>query len=103
VEELKKIDRVVETKAAGTRYIKWLVLDATTGRNALAQAETFNDAVSLDGVILTKYDSGAKGGVLYSLMGELRLPVVYLCEGEKYGDIRPFDPLTFTHGFLNLA
>jgi fused signal recognition particle receptor len=103
VEELKKIDRVVETKAAGARYIKWLVLDATTGRNALVQAETFNAAVKVDGVILTKYDSGAKGGVVYSLMGELKLPVVYLCEGEKYGDIRPFDPLMFTKGFLSLA
>ncbi|GHU78542.1 signal recognition particle-docking protein FtsY [Spirochaetia bacterium] len=103
VEELKKIDRVVDTKARGARYIKWLVLDATTGRNALAQAETFNAAIALDGVILTKYDSGAKGGVVYSLMGELGLPVVYLCEGEKYGDIRPFDPLSFTKGFLSLA
>ncbi|GHT56979.1 signal recognition particle-docking protein FtsY [Spirochaetia bacterium] len=103
VEELKKIDRVVETKAAGAKYIKWLVLDATTGRNALAQAETFNAAVSLDGVILTKYDSGAKGGVVYSLMGELKLPVVYLCEGEKYGDIRPFEPRAFTQGFLSLG
>jgi fused signal recognition particle receptor len=102
VEELKKIDRVVETKAAGTRYIKWLVLDATTGRNALAQAETFNAAVPLDGVILTKYDSGARGGVVYSLMEGLGLPVVYLCEGEKYGDIRPFDPLMFTREFLSL-
>ncbi|GHU69122.1 signal recognition particle-docking protein FtsY [Spirochaetia bacterium] len=103
VEELKKIDRVVETKAAGARYIKWLVLDATTGRNALVQAETFNAAVKVDGVILTKYDSGAKGGVVYSLMGELKLPVVYLCEGEKYGDIKVFDPLTFTKEFLSLA
>jgi fused signal recognition particle receptor len=102
VEELKKIDRVVETKAAGARYIKWLVLDATTGRNALAQAETFKAAVFPDGVILTKYDSGARGGVVYSLMGELGLPVVYLCEGEKYGDIRPFDPLRFTREFLSL-
>ncbi|GHU94369.1 signal recognition particle-docking protein FtsY [Spirochaetia bacterium] len=103
VEELKKIDRVVETKAAGAKYIKWLVLDATTGRNALVQAETFNAAVKVDGVILTKYDSGAKGGVVYSLMGELKLPVVYLCEGEKYGDIKVFDPLTFIKEFLSLA
>ncbi|GHV50237.1 signal recognition particle-docking protein FtsY [Spirochaetia bacterium] len=109
VEELKKIDRVVETKGraggseADIRYIKWLVLDATTGRNAFVQAETFNAAVKVDGVILTKYDSGAKGGVVYSLMEELKLPVVYLCEGEKYGDIRPFDPLLFTQDFLSLA
>jgi fused signal recognition particle receptor len=104
VEELKKIDRVVETKSGGNVcYLKWLVLDATTGRNALAQAEIFHQAVSLDGVILTKYDSGAKGGVVFSLAGELKLPVLYICEGEKYPDIRPFDPQRFTREFTGLA
>jgi fused signal recognition particle receptor len=87
----------------GIRYLKWLVLDATTGRNALAQAEIFHDAVSLDGVILTKYDSGAKGGVVFSLAGELKLPVVYICEGEKYPDIRPFDPRRFSREFTGLV
>jgi fused signal recognition particle receptor len=87
VEELRKIDRVVESKAAGARYSKYLVLDATTGRNALAQAETFHEAVAPDGVILTKYDSTARGGVVFSLASDLRLPVVYLWTGEKYGDI----------------
>jgi fused signal recognition particle receptor len=109
VEELKKIDRVVETKALaggkdpGAEYLKYLVLDATTGRNALAQAETFHQAVSLDGVILTKYDSGAKGGVVFSLMEELKLPVVYLCEGEKYEHIRPFEPAGFVREFTGLG
>jgi fused signal recognition particle receptor len=108
VEELKKIDRVVENKAlpGGTgqgAYLKYLVLDATTGRNAFAQAETFHQAVSLDGVILTKYDSGAKGGVVFSLMGELGLPVIYLCDGEKYENIRPFDPSAFAREFTGLG
>ncbi|MDR3191756.1 MAG: signal recognition particle-docking protein FtsY [Treponema sp.] len=108
VEELKKIDRVVETRAlAGgkgreTEYLKYLVLDATTGRNAFVQAETFHQAVSLDGVILTKYDSGAKGGVVFSLMDELKLPVIYLCEGERYEHIRPFDPSAFVREFTGL-
>jgi fused signal recognition particle receptor len=108
VEELKKIDRVVETKAlsgersVGAKYLKYLVLDATTGRNAFVQAETFHQAVSLDGVILTKYDSGAKGGVVFSLMDELGLPVIYLCEGEGYEHIRPFDPRTFAGEFTGL-
>ena len=62
VEELRKIDRVVESRAPRSRYIKYLVLDATTGRNAVAQAEIFAEAVSPDGVILTKYDSSARGG-----------------------------------------
>jgi fused signal recognition particle receptor len=103
VEELKKIDRVVESRAAGAACIKWLVLDATTGRNALAQAETFHEAVSLDGAVLTKYDSGAKGGAVFSLSSALGLPVVYLCEGEAYGDIRVFDPHAYAQEFSGLA
>jgi fused signal recognition particle receptor len=103
VEELKKIDRVVESRAPEARYIKWLVLDATTGRNALAQAEIFHEAVSLAGVILTKYDSSARGGVVFSLASELRLPVVYLCNGETYGDIKHFEPRSYVREFSGLA
>jgi fused signal recognition particle receptor len=103
VEELRKIDRVVETKALDARYLKYLVLDATTGRNALAQAEIFNDAVALDGIILTKYDSSAKGGVVFSLASDLHLPVVYVCTGEKYGDIDVFDPRIFAREFAGIA
>jgi len=113
VEELRKIDRVVETKAASSgnqsaqkkdlNYLKYLVLDATTGRNAFAQAEVFHSAVALDGVILTKYDSSAKGGVVFSLASDLRLPVVYVCTGEKYADIEDFDPKKFALEFAGLA
>ncbi|MDR2101461.1 MAG: signal recognition particle-docking protein FtsY [Treponema sp.] len=103
VDELKKIDRVVESRAGGAAYVKWLVLDATTGRNAVAQAETFHGAVAPDGVILTKFDSGARGGVVFSLAQELRLPVVFLCDGERYGDIRPFDPRDYVRDFAGLA
>jgi fused signal recognition particle receptor len=102
VEELRKIDRVVEAKAPGARYLKYLVLDATTGRNAYAQAETFHDAVALDAVILTKYDSSAKGGVVFSLASGLRLPVAYVCTGEKYEDIEIFDPKKFTKEFTGI-
>jgi fused signal recognition particle receptor len=101
VGELKKIDRVVESKAGGGT-LKWLVLDATTGRNALAQAEIFHEAVKLDGVILTKYDSTARGGVVFSLAASLSLPVLYLCDGEKYEDIRPFDAARFAAEFTGL-
>ncbi|MDR2020000.1 MAG: signal recognition particle-docking protein FtsY [Treponema sp.] len=103
VEELKKIDRVVESKAGESRYLKWLVLDATTGRNALVQAETFHEAVALDGVILTKYDSGARGGAVFSLAAELGLPLVFICTGEQYGDIAPFDPRCYAREFAGLA
>jgi fused signal recognition particle receptor len=103
VEELRKINRVLESRAAGGRYIKYLVLDATTGRNALAQAEIFRDAVSPEGVILTKYDSTARGGAAFSLASELRLPVIFLCTGEKYGDIKTFDPHVYAGEFVGLA
>jgi fused signal recognition particle receptor len=103
VEELKKIDRVVESRKGGGGYTKYLVLDATTGRNALAQAEIFSQAVSLDGCILTKFDSSARGGVVFSLAEELRLPVLYLCTGEKYGDISPFDPHLYAEEFAGLV
>jgi fused signal recognition particle receptor len=103
VEELRKIDRVVESKAPDARYLKYLVLDATTGRNAFAQAEIFHSAVTLDGVILTKYDSTAKGGVVFSLASALQLPVAYICTGEKYGDIEIFDPKKFAQEFAGIA
>jgi fused signal recognition particle receptor len=102
VEELKKIDRVVETRAAGSVYLKWLVLDAVTGRNALSQAEIFHEAVKLDGIILTKFDSTARGGVVFSLSKTLKLPVIFICFGEKYGDIKPFDPVEFGREFAGL-
>ena len=103
VEELKKIDRVVESRAADSAYIKYLVLDATTGRNAHAQAEIFKDAVSPDGVILAKYDSSARGGIVFSLAEDLELPVIFLCTGEKYGDISPFNPRRYAEEFAGLA
>jgi len=103
VEELKKIDRVVLSRAAGCNYIKYLVLDATTGRNALVQAEIFKEAVSPDGVILAKYDSSARGGTVFSLAGNLKLPVVFICTGEKYGDIAPFNPRLYVEEFTGLA
>jgi fused signal recognition particle receptor len=102
VEELKKIDRVVESRAGGGAYLKYLALDATTGRNAFSQAEIFHGALSLDAAILTKYDSGAKGGVVFSLASALKLPVAYLCEGEKYPDIRVFDRRGFAREFTGL-
>jgi len=103
VEELRKIDRVVEQKAKHARYLKYLVLDATTGRNAYAQAEIFHEAVYLDAVLLTKYDSTAKGGVVFSLASELKLPVMYICNGEKYTDIDVFNPLKFSREFAGIA
>ncbi|MDR2658926.1 MAG: signal recognition particle-docking protein FtsY [Spirochaetaceae bacterium] len=102
VEELKKIDRVVRSKCGervqGVR--RWLVLDATTGSNALSQAETFHEAVKLDGVILSKMDSSAKGGIVFPLAAKLKLPVLYICDGEKYENIRAFNADEYVREFL---
>ena len=103
VEELRKINRVIEGRASGCNYVKYLVLDATTGRNAHAQAEIFNEAVSPDGIILAKCDSSARGGIVFSLAQDFTLPVVYLCTGEKYGDISPFDARHYAEEFAGLA
>ncbi|MDR1177250.1 MAG: signal recognition particle-docking protein FtsY [Spirochaetaceae bacterium] len=102
VEELRKIDRVVVSRSGEEGYRKYLVLDSTTGRNALAQAEIFHDALSLDGVILTKYDSSARGGIAFSLSGSLGLPVVWICDGEGYGDLHPFNPHEYAREFTGL-
>ena len=102
VEELKKIDRIVQNIGNGNKgCVKYLTLDATTGRNAVSQAEVFHEAVHLDGVILTKTDSIAKGGVLFSLAGQLALPAAFLCNGERYEDMSVFDPERFGGGFLS--
>ncbi len=102
VRELQKIDRICRSKADEGCYKKILVIDATTGQNALRQAEVFNDAVGLDAVIMTKYDSTAKGGVAISIGRELGLPVAYVCTGEKYPDIAKFNAQSYINDFLGL-
>jgi fused signal recognition particle receptor len=103
VVELKKIDRIVQTKAGNAvSYKKFLVLDATTGRNAVVQAETFHEAVRLDGIIFTKFDSSARGGAIFSLVPALKIPVVFVCDGEKYENIRAFSPERYVRDFLQM-
>ncbi|MCQ2613520.1 MAG: signal recognition particle-docking protein FtsY [Treponemataceae bacterium] len=100
VRELQKIDRIAGQKADEGCYKKIIVLDATTGQNALRQAEVFNEAVGVDAAILTKYDSTAKGGVAVSLGKELGIPVAFVCTGEKYQDIAPFSPEKYVDELL---
>ncbi|MBQ6027933.1 MAG: signal recognition particle-docking protein FtsY [Treponema sp.] len=102
VRELEKIDRVCSQKADEGCYKKLLVLDATTGQNALRQAEVFNEAVGVDAIVLTKYDSSAKGGIAVSIGKELSLPVAYVCTGESYADIALFDAEKYLNEFLGL-
>ena len=102
VRELQKIDRTCSLKADEGCYKKVLVIDATTGQNALRQAEVFNEAVGIDAIIMTKYDSTAKGGVAVSIGRELGLPVAFVCTGEGYKDIGPFDADAYIKDFLGL-
>ena len=100
VKELQKIDKICMQKASTGCYKKILVIDSTTGQNALRQAEVFNEAVKLDAVILTKYDSTAKGGVAVSIGKELGIPVAFVCDGEKYENISRFSASRYIDDFL---
>ncbi len=98
--ELRKMDRVVTREYPEADFLKLLVLDATTGQNALSQARVFDEAVELDGIVLTKLDGTAKGGFVFSLAQELGLPVVFAGVGEKMEDLEPFDSRAFVEAIL---
>ena len=95
MEELKKMDRVIKREYPDANYYKLIALDATTGQNAYNQVEVFNEAVGIDGIILTKLDGTAKGGFIISLSYELEVPVCYVGTGEKIDDIEDFDAQDF--------
>ena len=102
VRELQKIDKTCKSKADEGCYKKIIVIDATTGQNALRQAEVFNEAVGVDAVIMTKYDYTAKGGVAVTIGRELGIPVAFICTGEKYEDIGIFKPEEYIDEFLGI-
>lgn len=102
VHELEKIDRICKQKADEGCYKKILVIDSTTGQNALRQAEVFNEAIGVDAIIMTKYDSTAKGGVAVSIGKDLGIPVFYVCTGETYSDISLFNCDDYLNTFLGL-
>ena len=95
MEELKKISRVVEREYPEAALSALLVIDATTGQNGLAQAKVFSEVAKLDGIILTKLDGTAKGGIAIAIRNELNLPVRYIGLGEKLDDMQPFDAREF--------
>jgi fused signal recognition particle receptor len=95
MEELKKINRVIAKEIPDAPHETLLVLDATTGQNAINQAKLFGDAVKLSGVVLTKLDGTAKGGVVIAINNELSLPVKWVGVGEGVNDLRPFDAAEF--------
>ncbi len=98
--ELRKMDRVVTREYPEADFLKLLVLDATTGQNAVNQARVFDEAVELDGIVLTKLDGTAKGGFVFSLSAELSLPVVFAGVGEKMDDLEFFDSKSFVEAIL---
>ena len=101
--ELQKMDKIVKGRGVKEEnYKKFIVIDATTGQNGLAQAMLFNQAVKLDGVILTKYDSAAKGGALVQIGKNLGLPIAFVGTGEGYDDIHPFDKEEYLNALIGL-
>jgi fused signal recognition particle receptor len=101
MEELKKVHRVIGKALPGAPHTVLLVLDATTGQNALLQAKAFQADVKVNGVILSKLDSSAHGGMAFAIQKELNLPIYYAGLGEKPEDLQPFDRKSFVDGILN--
>ncbi len=102
VRELQKIDRIASQKSDSGCFKKLLVIDGTTGQNALRQAEVFSESVGVDAIVITKYDSTARGGCAFSIGKELGIPVAFVCTGEKYEDIAKFEPEKYVDEFLGL-
>ncbi len=101
MEELKKIYRVADKKLPGAPHEVWLVLDATTGQNAISQAEMFHEALGITGIVLTKLDGTAKGGIVIGISHQLGIPIKYIGIGEKMTDLQPFDPSEFVNAIFD--
>lgn len=100
MEELSKVHRVLQREIPGAPHEVLLVLDATTGQNALSQAKTFGESAGVTGIVLTKLDGTAKGGIVIAIRNELHIPVKYVGLGEKMDDLQPFDPEQFVHALF---
>ena len=101
VEELKKIKRVMGKKVPGAPHEVLLVVDATTGQNAISQARLFNEATGVTGLVLTKLDGTAKGGIVVNISRELKIPIRFIGVGEQIGDLRDFEPDEFARALLD--
>ncbi|MBR5227878.1 MAG: signal recognition particle-docking protein FtsY [Clostridia bacterium] len=100
MDEIEKIKRTIDKNIETCSKEVLMVIDATTGQNAVEQAKAFYDKTSVDGIILTKLDSTAKGGVVFSIINELSIPIKYIGIGEKIEDIRKFEPKEFVEGII---
>lgn len=99
MDELKKINKIITTKWSGD-IKNYLVIDATTGQNALSQVEIFNEAVGIDGIILTKLDGTSKGGIVFAIKKEYNIPIKFVGVGEGVDDLQPFDPVDFANNII---
>lgn len=99
MEELKKIGRVIKREST-SQLNNFIVLDSTIGQNSIAQVNAFKDAVGIDGIILTKLDGTSKGGVVFSIVSELNVPIVFVGVGEKIDDLEEFDAKSFVDGII---
>jgi fused signal recognition particle receptor len=100
MEELKKIDRVIEREYPEAYRETLVVLDGTTGQNALAQAKEFNEVADITGIVLTKLDGTAKGGIAIAIQSELGIPVKYIGIGEKIDDLQKFNANDFVNALF---
>lgn len=100
MEELKKVHRVIQREVPNAPHETLLVLDSTTGQNALQQAKLFHDATQLTGIVLTKMDGTAKGGIAFAIRRELSIPVKWIGLGERMDDLQPFDGEQFVHALF---
>ncbi|MBU0988252.1 MAG: signal recognition particle-docking protein FtsY [Proteobacteria bacterium] len=100
MEELKKIKRTIAKKLPGAPHEILLILDATTGQNALSQAKLFHDALGVTGIVLAKLDGTAKGGIVVSICNSLDIPLKYIGIGEKIEDLQEFDPLRYVEALF---
>jgi fused signal recognition particle receptor len=103
MEELKKMRRIIEREMGAPPDETLLVVDGTTGQNAVSQAKLFNDATALTGVVVTKLDSTAKGGVLVAIVDTLVVPIKFVGLGEGIDELRPFDPAAFIDALFTPA
>lgn len=100
MKELEKVNRIIEREVPGAPHEVLLVLDATTGQNALSQAKTFSEVTDVSGIVLTKLDGTAKGGIVLAIRKELSIPVKYVGLGEKVEDLQRFEPDAFIYGLF---
>ncbi len=101
MEELKKVHRVMQKLDDTAPHEVMLVLDAGTGQNAISQASTFNDAVPVSGITLTKLDGTAKGGIIFALAKQLETPIRFIGVGEGIDDLRPFEANDFVQALFD--